>query len=249
MYSADFELLLRVGEVFGIIVTIWGVAYSLARYMKRERVYFPKNNADFYQYYSKQLAKSKKEILMTSDGFNMENPTSKHSSEVILEGIRIAIQSGACLKRFQITETMNLNWLHELKKHKSEFGELYKIYVNENLTNVPNICVIDADAGECITESMEQTERSYGQGSTAVSYHFRYRDKDDAERKKGIFDELLAARSTRELELCDIDQLNEELFRKRLEKLKEWWGIHKTIDGSPTFDKEVIDTFFRDGRD
>lgn len=78
--------------------------------------YIAKDINDFYMYYANQISQAKKEIWLTSDGFNMQNLSSFHYAEIIKNSMKIALNNGVKVYRFQILKTMHLNWIRELKK-------------------------------------------------------------------------------------------------------------------------------------
>ena len=208
-------------EILAGVSAISGLIWGIKNLTIPSKTYFPKSDNDFYEFYSSQISKAKKEVMMTSDGFNMLSKKSSAFSSIMEKGFSSAIKRGATIHRYQITESMNINWINELIKHKKKYGGNYRIYVNRQLRNISNICVIDSESNRPITESMEQVGGGTFQGSIAMTYIFRFNDKNDAHKKAQMFKDILDDPNT--IELTTIEELKnlyDKIFSYRPKKLE-----------------------------
>lgn len=224
-------------------------ADSPPRASDEDRIYFPDNVEDFYRYYRGQTLKAQETIWVTSDGYNWRSPTSREYGQLMIDARCDAMSNGVTLYWFQITETMHLNWLEQLRLMKQRFPTLFRVYHNPVLTSVPNVCVIDPDSPHSVTERMEHRTGTFGQGSEAVSASFAHGDSVRAAQTKRIVKEAIEHPASRELDAKGLQTLEKELFEARLKRLKAWHAETETtgIDfaGSGVFDERVIDHFVR----
>lgn len=236
------SLVEKVYVFLGDIDVIWGglsVFVTLAsvvwKFMHKPKKYFPSNDDNFYKYYSDQIAKAKKEIWITSDGFNMANSDSRRYAEIMLSGFNKAVSRGVIVHRFQIVETMHLNWLDELIRIKELQGDKLKIYCNKNISNISNVCAIDPLEKHCVAESMEHKTGMFGQGSKPVTYMFRHKDSDCSIRTMQIVKEAIERPGTNELNAEGLGRLKEDIFNERMKKLRK-----DGLRTSGVFDEFVI---------
>ena len=228
----------KVYFLLGDIDAVWSglsVFFSLTavvwKLMHKPKKYFPSNDDDFYKYYSNQIAKAKREIWITSDGFNVSNSDSSRYAKIMMKGFDKAVSRGVIIHRFQIVETMHINWLDELIRAKKTQGDKLKIYCNQNILNMSNVCAIDPLGKHCVTESMEHKTGMRDQGSKPATYVFRHKDSDSSIRTMQIVKEAIERPGTKELNAEGLDRLKEDLLIKRMEKLRAWMASSESDDG------------------
>ena len=214
--------------------------------------YIPKNRDDFYNYYAEQIANAKHEVWLTSDGFNINNSSSQYYARVISAAMYQAMRNGVKINRFQILSTMHLNWIEELIKIKRRFSSQYTIYINPRLDNIENFCVIDPGTNYTVTETMFSDIKPSGQYSIADFATFLHSNQSLSDRflqrLKNIFNQI----DTRILSVEDLQQLYDQLFEERMQKLRNWVQEHPTsiTEGLATesgiFDDEIFINFQRE---
>ena len=247
------ELLRQIGTLLGQIDALWGGISALAaaslfiwRLVRKPRKHFPSNNEEFYRYYSAQIANAVREIWITSDGFNMVNPESRKYAEMMKSGFEKALSTGVIAHRFQILDTMHLNWIDELILLKEAHAENLKIFCNKTLHGIPNVCVMDPFHKKCVAERMEHSTGLLGQGSKPETYTFQHKDGQYAEKTLQIVKNAIEHPATRELDVEGLKELKRELLTERLNALKAWKSSPRNsgdIRESGVFDEYVIGQF------
>ncbi|MDD9853500.1 MAG: hypothetical protein OXU78_06070 [Deltaproteobacteria bacterium] len=247
------ELLRQIGTLLGQIDALWGGISALAaaslfiwRLVRKPRKHFPSNNEEFYRYYSAQIANAVREIWITSDGFNMVNPESRKYAEMMKSGFEKALSNGVIAHRFQILDTMHLNWIDELILLKEAHAENLKIFCNKTLHGIPNVCVMDPFHKKCVAERMEHSTGLLGQGSKPETYTFQHKDGQYAEKTLQIVKNAIEHPATRELDVEGLKELKRELLTERLSALKAWKSSPRNsgdIRESGVFDEYVIGQF------
>ena len=244
------ELLRQIGTLLSQIDALWGGISALAaaslfiwRLVRKPRKHFPSNNEEFYRYYSAQIANAVREIWITSDGFNMVNPESRKYAEMMKSGFEKALSNGVIAHRFQILDTMHLNWIDELILLKEAHAENLKIFCNKTLHGIPNVCVMDPFHKKCVAERMEHSTGLLGQGSKPETYTFQHKDGQYAEKTLQIVKNAIKHPATRELDVEGLKELKRELLTERLSALKAWKSSPRNsgdIRESGVFDEYVI---------
>ena len=237
--------------LLGEIDTVWGGLSSIAAVAiffwtktRKTKRYFPQNDTDFYRYYARQISKAKKEVWITSDGFNMQSPKSQGYANLMKDGFERALSKGIVVHRFQILQTMHLNWIDELIKFKQSYDKNFLIYCNRSL-QVPNICVIDPTERTCVTENMQHSQGDATQGTLPETYAFEHRSKSSADRMMRIMRQILEHPLTMELDEDNLRRVSQELLQERLAALRAWKSSHTSDDirQSGVFDEFVIAKF------
>lgn len=219
---------------------------SVAQLDQSSYEYIAKDINDFYMYYSSQISQSKKEIWLTSDGFNMQNLSSFHYAEIVKNAMRIALDNGVKIYRFQIIKTMHLNWINELKKMKELYGNNYEIYVNSKFDGIENFCVIDPGTSHTITETMFSKIQSTGQYSTADVATFIHGNQSWSNRFLRRIQNVMNQKNTQTYSIDDLSHLYDQLFVERRQKLLQWKQENPDCTdeecslGSGVFDLEVF---------
>lgn len=208
--------------------------------------YIAKDINDFYMYYANQISQAKREVWLTSDGFNMQNLSSFHYAEIIKNAMRVAIDNGVKFYRFQIVKTMHLNWINELKKFKNTYGVNYTIYVNPKYDEIENFCVIDPGTSHTITETMFSKIQSTGQYSTADVATFVHGNQSWSNRFLRRIQNVINRRDTQNYSIDDLSCLYDQLFAERKKKLLQWKQDNpgctdeECSHGSGIFDPEIF---------
>lgn len=247
------EILRQIGTLLGQIDALWGGISALAaaslfvwRLARKPRKHFPSSNEEFYKYYSTQIANAVMEIWITSDGFNMANPESRKYAELMKSGFEKALLNGAIVHRFQILDTMHLNWIDELILLKEAHAEKLKIFCNKTLRGIPNVCVVDPFHSKCVAERMEHSTGLLGQGSRPETYTFRHKDRHYAQKTLQIVKTAIEHPATQELDVAGLRELKGELLSERLEALRAWKSSARNsgdIRESGVFDEYAIGQF------
>ncbi|MBC7883249.1 MAG: hypothetical protein H7Y37_18320 [Anaerolineae bacterium] len=212
--------------------------------------YIPIDQKDFYCYYAQQMRNAKNGIYFTSDGFNMDNPSSAEYSDLMTEAQSTALRSGVRVYRFQILKTMHLNWISELKRLKRRFPDTYFVLVNPRYEHIENFAVIDPELPESVVETMFADVNVDNQYSRADVATFRHCNQAAAEKFYRRFKAIIEDRNTQMLTLPSLDSLYESLFEERCSKLTEWVKAHPDVQkveelaiGAEVFDREVLNWF------
>lgn len=146
----------------------------------------PDSERVFYEEFSKRLAGATLNILNCGDGFNMARPASQSGSlssrekADILDGAIInALRSneGLIYKRFQIVSACNINWISRMISMKEEFGDRFKLYINQNFDHIGCFCGIDTQRANCVFEWQLVSGRHYMDGSLSRGFGFTYANR------------------------------------------------------------------------
>ncbi|KAI9129046.1 CHAT domain-containing protein [Acaryochloris sp. CCMEE 5410] len=208
--------------------------------------YIAKDINDFYMYYANQISQAKKEIWLTSDGFNMQNLSSFHYAEIIKNSMKIALNNGVKVYRFQILKTMHLNWIRELKKIKDLYEDNYIIYANPRFDEIENFCVIDPGTIHTITETMFSKIQPTAQYSTAEVATFIHGNQSWSNRILRRIQTVINQKDTQMYSASELSHLYNQLFLERKQKLLEWKqkNPNRTDEecshGSGVFDSEIF---------
>lgn len=184
--------------------------------------YIAKDINDFYMYYASQISKATTEIWLTSDGFNMQNYSSFHYAKIIKNSMKRALDNGIKIHRFQITKTMHLNWIEELKNMKSLYGENYNIYINPKFDQIENFCVIDPGTTHTIVETMFSKIQPTGQYSTADVATFIHGNQSWSNRFLRRIQDVIHQKDTQVCTIEDLSLLYDQLFVERKQRLLQW---------------------------
>ena len=249
-YLFLMEIVLAIATILGGITALW-FFWDKFSHRRTYKQHFPKTDDEFYNYYAEQIASAKDEIWITSDGFNMDNPRSRQFAEVMTKAFRSSLSNNVQVIRFQVVETMHINWIDELIKLKSEYPENFKVYVNEHIKSVPNVCAIDADSKKCVGERMEHATGIFGQGSQAKTYSFVHKDNEYAQATRDIVKGLIDHSSTKEYSLNVLRRWKNKLMDQRTKDLQAWVSENpknSNLKCSGIFDEEVITNFIQQAR-
>ena len=244
------EIILAVATIIGGVVALWSVWDKFSR-RRTYRQHFPKTDEEFYEYYAKQISSAKSEIWITSDGFNMDNQRSRQFARVMTGAFETALSNDVTVFRFQVVETMHLNWIDELIQLKTRYPDKFHIYANETIKSVPNVCAIDVDSRKCVGERMEHTTGAFGQGSQARTFSFVHRDNSYARSTRDIVKDLIDHSSTKEYSLTLLSEWKRKLLERRTKQLKVWVEENPNdvnLRNSGVFDEEVISKFIQSSR-
>ena len=182
------------------------------------KVFFPRDFREFYRYFAKQVGKSKDEIYHTGDGFNMRNQQSRSNSDILDAAFVKALEKGVKVFRFQITETMTINWLRRLKAFKEAYPNNFFIYYNPNHENVGSICVIDAGTRKTLVEQQITTGKQLGRGTEPQDFAFVHGHQHRSDNTKELVNQIIMDKGTMQLDLDNIGELEKVLFDKRLRR-------------------------------
>lgn len=201
------------------------------------------------------MRNAKNGIYFTSDGFNMDSPSSAEYSDLMTEAQSAALRNGVVVYRFQILKTMHLNWIGELKRLKRRFPETYFVLINPRYEHIENFAVIDPELPESIVETMFADVNVENQYSRADVATFRHCNQTASDKFFRRFKTIIDDANTQVLTLITLDQLYETLFEERCTKLTEWvihnpevQNVGEIATGAGVFDREVLNWFqFRGG--
>ena len=215
------------GGVISLLIIAYGTfaSFFLWRNRKREHkytsVYFPTSNEDFYRYYTEVISKAKKAVYLTSDGFNMKNPNSRRAAEKMNKAQEKAIERGAKVYRYQLLETMHLNWIDEICRMKQKHGDQYVTICNPYFESVGNFCVIDPDTRNTVFEFMLPAVGGFGQATQAGDFGFIHGHQRKSARAKDTFEEILDHPRTVEITSDTAEGIRKELWDKRVRRQEE----------------------------
>lgn len=234
--------------IFGLIGAAWGLAASIFLWQSRHRrhhyskVFFPKDSADFYAYYVDVVSKARKSVCITSDGFNMCNPSSREASAKMGTAQGLAISRGAKVVRYQMLQTMHINWLSEIVRMKLFHGDSYKTFVNPAFEQSGNFAVIDSGTREAIVEFMFTYPGGLSQSTTARDFGFIHGHQAKADETRAFFDRLVEHEATVEVTVENYKVIAQHLFEERVTR-------HFSRDSDfHLFDEEILTTQKRIGR-
>ncbi|MGE0371665.1 MAG: hypothetical protein AB7G40_05650 [Hyphomonadaceae bacterium] len=226
--------------LLGFVGLIWGVVASYLfwragfRRYKFSRVYFPKDRQDFYTYYVEAVRKAKTGVYITSDGFNMCNPDSRMAAQRMNEAQSEAIGNGAIVVRYQMTDTMHINWLYQMALMREKHGDKYCCYVNPEFERVGHFAVIDPDTRQSIVEFMLPNPGGLSQATTARDYGFIHGHAAKAEVTKSAFEQIAAHGATTLVTPDNYREIARKLFESRLNRHFD------TTTDFHIFDEEVL---------
>lgn len=234
--------------VLGLVGTAWGMVASLLLWRSRRRrhrftkVYFPKHSADFYDYYVSLIAKARKEIRITSDGFNLCNPGSRAAAERMGDAQTKAIERGATVLRYQMLQTMHINWLAEIVRMKRLHGPSYRTLVNPAYEQSGNFAVIDPGTRHAVVEFMLPDPGGLSQSTTARDFGFIHGHQAKADETKAFFDRLEQHELTFEIDEASYEAVARRLFEERVAR-------HFSRDSEfHLFDQEILTAQKRVGK-
>ena len=215
----------------------------------REGEYRPVSTEAFYQYYASRIAGGSREIWITSDGFNMRNVSSHAYAEVMGSGFDAALANGAVVYRYQMTETMHVNWIDELARLKAAYPRQFRVFVNPTVAQVANVCAVDPGTARCVAEQFEGKRGGFGQGTVAADYSFRLHDREAARARQDVVQAAIDHPDAKELSAEGLEKLRAALFSQRVQQLEAWGQNPENEDAdiadSLVFDEAVISHFVR----
>ena len=211
--------------------------------------YRPVSHEEFYRYYAAKIATGKRDVWVTSDGFNMRSLTSQGYAGVMGPAFRAALANGAVVYRYQMTETMHINWIDELIQVKAAYPRQFRVFVNPGVAEVANVCAVDPGSDHCVAERFEGQRGGFCQGTVAADYSFRLNDRGRAREAQDVVECAIDAAETTELGVDGLEQLRSALFAQRSEQLRRWCteqsGEFVDVTDSGVFDELVISDFVR----
>lgn len=211
-------------SVAGFIGIAWGGIASIflwrARFRRHKfsRVYFPRNRQDFYDYYVRMVSCARKNVCITSDGFNMCNPESRAAAASMNAAQDKAIKRGATVERYQMTETMHINWLYQIVLMKKKHGKSYRTYVNPAFESVGNFAVLDAGTRRSVVEFMLPNPGGLTQSTTARDFGFIHGHVAKSDATRQTFIEIGNHPDTIEVTEENFHEIARTLFDKRLKR-------------------------------
>jgi hypothetical protein len=226
--------------VFGSAI---GYLFWRSRFRRHKfaKVYFPRDREDFYSYYVEQVSKAKKSVYITSDGFNMRNTSSCNAARLMNQAQAKAIAQGATVIRYQMLDTMHLNWLPEIARMKAAHGDSYRTYYNPRFERVGNLAVIDPKTRKAVTEFMLPDPGSLVQSTTARDFGFIHGHQAKADKAQELFERIIADPDSREITPGNWQAIARELFDLRYARHKQDKNFH-------VFDEEILLAISRNPR-
>lgn len=235
-------------EVFGLLAAAWGLIVSVFLWRSNRqrhhysKVYFPKDTVDFYAYYVEVVSKSKKSVYITSDGFNLCNPSSREAAAKMGAAQGQAISRGGKVVRYQMLRTMHINWLSEIVRMKRIHGSNYQTLVNAAFEQSGNFAVIDPGTRKAVVEFMFTYPGGLSQSTTARDFGFIHGHQAKADDTKSFFDRLLEHESTIEITEENYQEIARSLFDERVAR-----HFSRETDFH-LFDEEILTAQKRIGR-
>jgi hypothetical protein len=247
-FGAYMTRVAEFAEIMGLGAAVWGLIAGIFFWRSRARrhhfskVYFPKDPSDFYAYYVDIVGKAGRSVYITSDGFNMCNPASRDAAAKMSAAQSRAIARGAVVVRYQMLDTMHLNWLAEIVRMKRAHGDSYRTLINRTFEHCGNFAVIDSGTRRAVVEFMFTYPGGLSQATTARDFGFVHGHQAKADDTKAFFDRLMAHEATVEITEDNFEQVARHLFEERVSKhfLRES-DFH-------IFDEEILTAQKRIGR-
>ena len=211
--------------------------------------YRPVSDEEFYSYYATKIATARNDVWVTSDGFNLRSRTSRGYAEIMAPGFRAALANGALVYRYQVTETMHINWIDELIRLKTDFPRQFRVFVNPAVADVASVCAIDPGSGHCVAEAFEGTRGGFCQATVAADYSFVLHDRGKARERQDVVESAIDAADSEELSTEGLRKLRDALFAERAEQLRRWCADNDDpnadLTESGVFDEVVVGHFVR----
>jgi hypothetical protein len=120
------------------------------------------------------------------------------------------------VERYQMTETMHINWLYQIVLMKERHGERYRTYINPAYEAIGNFAVLDAGTRRSIVEFMLPNPGGLTQSTTARDYGFIHGHAAKAETTQEAFDAIKAHPETIEVTASNYREIGRLLFEERL---------------------------------
>lgn len=205
-------------------VLLWWTRWRRHRYTK---VYFPKSVDDFIAHYARCIRGAQQLVCITSDGFNMSNPTSRARAAIMTDALDKFLENGGKVYRYQILSTMHLNWLPEIERMRKTYPEQFSTFYNPRFEKVGNFCVIDPGTRRTVYEYMLPKPGYLGQSTEPSDFGFVHGHQHKSDIAFKVFEEIRNASDTEEILGENVRPLAVEL-----------WG--KRIGNDEPFDPEII---------
>lgn len=232
--TADIAAIIGLGGLVWGLVASWFLWRARSRRHRFSRVYFPKNRQDFYDYYVRVVSKARSLVCITSDGFNMSNTESRSAAARMNEAQAAAIKRGAKVVRYQMTETMHINWLYQIALMRRKHGPSYRTYINPGFESIGHFAVIDPGARRAIVEFMLPNPGGLTQATTARDFGFIHGHQAKADVTKEAFDHIAGHAVSVEVTMDNYRAIAHDLFNQRLRKHFDPHG------GFHLFDEEIL---------
>ncbi len=188
---------------------------------KYTKVFFPKDFNEFYSYFARHVRKAKSVIYHTGDGFNMKNPTSRNNADLLDKAFVEAMTKGVRVNRYQIVESMTINWLRRLSAYKNAFPDNFFVFINGSHEGIGSFCVIDPDTRNTIYEQQITTGKRLGRGTEPYDFAFIHGHQHKSDGARDLVEEIMREQSTVELKTSDdFTNYERDLFYQRLEEFK-----------------------------
>ncbi len=225
------------------------------------RSYIPEGElaeVEFYDEFSKHLAKANTTIYNCGDGFNMISPiepsggpSSRDKADKLDEAIIQAMTENPNLvyTRFQILSACNINWISRLIYLKEQFGEQFRVYTNRDYDHMGCFCAIDPKSDNCVFQWQLVSGRHYTRGTISKGFGFIYDNKNICSVVEQMFDDIKNAPATNQLRVDPIKRdIDSGLSIERLKGLqKELWdkrvGRVYNNPGYNIGDPEIVKAF------
>ncbi len=231
-YIGALQILVWVSlGLYGLIVTFRLFRLRRQRH-KFTKAYFPKDIEDFIDYYATVIRSGKKKIYITSDGFNMDNPTSRARAKKLTTAQEEFLKNGGILVRFQITRSTQINWIPEIAKMKSKYPKTFFTYTNPQYDDVGNFAVIDPLTKDEVYEYMLPRAGYYGQATEPSDFGFVHGHRGKTEKALRKFDEIIDDECTVEISAENYQDIMSRLWEERS---KAW-----ETRGQPIIDPEMM---------
>ncbi len=153
------------GTVAGVCAAliIQGIRAAKFGGLKKVRVFEPRAgqfNAEFYDYFKKQIENAKDEIIVTGEGFEYKGKEGPAIADAYHSSMRIALSKNVDITRIQTARPLHPKWAERLKECVREHPKNFHLYVldNKEYQDIASVCVIDAENRNNVVEFMLSAE-------------------------------------------------------------------------------------------
>jgi hypothetical protein len=226
-WASDIAGLAQVAGAVGFALFSLFVWRSKFRRYRPTKVFFPKDVDEFIEYYAKCIREARSVVCVTSDGFNMKNPASAARAKKMRSAMVDFMSRGGKVYRYQMLDSMHINWLVEIGRLAEEFPDSFITFYNRKYESVGSFCVIDPGTRKTVYEYMLPHVGYLGQGTEPSDFGFIHGHQHKSDKAFERFDQVQKDPGTVVINSKNWIELAESLWTMR-------------IRSSDAFDPEII---------